>query len=130
MVSEALIQLAVDQGLVAADRGIGTDLEVGPAQLVLDLFVALLDPVADRVEARDLSRAGCWVRAPDFAGTAGPGQVTLSGRVAGSAVTDTRRRAPSSPHQPTVALAARQVLACPSRKVRVTGCQSQRHDER
>ena len=25
---------AVDQGLVAADRGVGADLEVGPAQLV------------------------------------------------------------------------------------------------
>ena len=33
---------AVDQGLVAADGGIGADLEVGPAQLVLDLLVALL----------------------------------------------------------------------------------------
>ena len=34
---------AVDQGLVAADRDIGADLEVGPAQLVLDLLIALLD---------------------------------------------------------------------------------------
>ena len=34
---------AVDQRLVAADRDIGADLEVGPAQLVLDLLVALLD---------------------------------------------------------------------------------------
>src|SRR5689334_4282181 len=33
---------AVDRGLVAADRGVGADLEVGPAQLVFDLFVALL----------------------------------------------------------------------------------------
>src|SRR5712691_2316818 len=38
---------AVDQGLVPADRGVGADLEVGPAQLVLDLLVALLDPVPD-----------------------------------------------------------------------------------
>src|SRR4051794_39522771 len=29
---------AVDQGLVAADRGGGADLEVGPAEFVLDLF--------------------------------------------------------------------------------------------
>jgi hypothetical protein len=34
---------AVDQGLVAADGDVGADLEVGPAQLVLDLLVALLD---------------------------------------------------------------------------------------
>jgi len=34
---------AVDQDLVAADRDIGADLEIGPAQLVLDLFVTLLD---------------------------------------------------------------------------------------
>ena len=34
---------AVDQGLVAADGDIGADLEVGPAQLVLDLLVALLN---------------------------------------------------------------------------------------
>src|SRR6266705_7179936 len=41
---------AVDQGLVAADGDVGADLEVGPAQFVLDLFVALLDPVADAVD--------------------------------------------------------------------------------
>jgi hypothetical protein len=40
----------VHQGLVAADGGIGADLEVGPAQFVLDLLVALLDPVADAVD--------------------------------------------------------------------------------
>ena len=34
---------AVDQHLVAPDRGVRADLEVGPAQLVLDLLVALLD---------------------------------------------------------------------------------------
>src|SRR4051812_21616440 len=42
---------AVHEGLVAADRGRGADLEVGPAEFVLDLFVALLDPVPDPVEA-------------------------------------------------------------------------------
>src|SRR5438034_4411691 len=36
---------AVDQDLVPADRGVGADLEVGPAQLVLDLLVALPGPV-------------------------------------------------------------------------------------
>ena len=34
------------------------------------------------------------------------------------------RRAPSGPHQPSDASAAHQVSVCPSRKVRVTGCQS------
>jgi hypothetical protein len=34
---------AVDQHLVAADREVGTDLEIGPAEFVLDLLVALLD---------------------------------------------------------------------------------------
>src|SRR5262249_55942087 len=48
---------AVDQGLVAADRDIGADLEVGPAQLVFDLFVALLDPVPDAVDPHDLGQA-------------------------------------------------------------------------
>src|ERR1700691_4119982 len=37
---------AVDEHLVAADRDVGAHLEVGPAQLVLDLLVRLLDPVA------------------------------------------------------------------------------------
>jgi hypothetical protein len=34
---------AVDQHLVAADGDVGADLEVGPAELVLDLLVALLN---------------------------------------------------------------------------------------
>ena len=41
--SPAEAKRAVDQGLVAADRNIGADLEVGPAQLVFDLLVALLN---------------------------------------------------------------------------------------
>src|SRR4051794_37668565 len=36
---------AADEGLVAADGDVGADLEIGPAQLVLDLLVALLGPV-------------------------------------------------------------------------------------
>ena len=48
-------------------------------------------------------------------------QVALPGRVPGSAVATTSRRAPSGPHQPKVASAAHQVSVCPSRKVRVTG---------
>src|SRR5262249_43600390 len=66
---------AVDQGLVAADRDVGADLEVGPAQLVLDLLVALLDPVPDAVDPRDLSQARSRVRAVCLARPAGPGQV-------------------------------------------------------
>ena len=34
---------AVDQRLVAADGDVGADLEIGPAQLVLDLLAALLN---------------------------------------------------------------------------------------
>jgi hypothetical protein len=68
---------------VAADGGVGADLEVGPAEFVLDLLVALLDPVADAVDPRDLGQSGGRVRAVCLAGTAGPGQVgdqALGGR--------------------------------------------------
>ena len=41
--SPAEAERAVDQRLVAADREVGADLEVGPAQLVFDLLVALLN---------------------------------------------------------------------------------------
>src|SRR5882762_3390752 len=121
---------AVDQGLVAADRDFGADLEVGPAQLVLDLLVALLDPVPDAVQAHDLGQAGSRPGAVFLAWAAGPGQlvtryqVALSGKVPGSAVATTSRRTPSGPHPPRLASAARQVSACPSRTVLVTGCQS------
>ncbi len=47
----------------------------------------------------------------------------MSGRLSGSADATTRRRALSGPHQPSAAPAAGQVSVCPSRKVRVTGCQ-------
>jgi hypothetical protein len=120
---------AVDQDLVAADRDVRADLEVGPAQVVLDLLVALLDPVADRVDPGDLSQAGRRVRAARLAGAAGAGrlvtryQVALSGSVPGSAVATTRRRTPSGPHPPSSASAARQVSACPSRNVRLTSVQ-------
>src|SRR5215469_2769445 len=53
---------AVDQGLVAADREVGADLETGPARLVFDLLAALLDPGADRVDPHDLGQAGGRVR--------------------------------------------------------------------
>src|SRR5579859_4939421 len=54
---------AVDQGLVATDRGGGTNLEVGPAQLVFDLFVAWLDPVPDPLAPHHLGQVRCLVLA-------------------------------------------------------------------
>jgi hypothetical protein len=38
-------------------------LEVGPAEFVFDLFVALLDPVPDPVEAYDFGQIGRFERA-------------------------------------------------------------------
>jgi len=35
---------------MAMDRGVGADLEVGPAELVFGLFVALFNPVPDAVD--------------------------------------------------------------------------------
>src|SRR5262245_61679924 len=49
---------AVDQNLVAADGAVGADLEVGPAEFVLDLLVALFDPGPQSVEADDLGEVG------------------------------------------------------------------------
>ena len=49
---------AAHEDVVAADRGGGADLEVGPAELVFDLLVALLDPVAQPVAAHDLGQVG------------------------------------------------------------------------
>jgi hypothetical protein len=54
---------AVDQGLVAADGDVGADLEVGPAQFVLDLLAALPGPVPDPVDPHDLGQARRRVRA-------------------------------------------------------------------
>ena len=56
-------ECAVDQHLVAADGDVGADLEISPAQLVLDLLVTLLDPVADGVDPGDLGQGGGRVRA-------------------------------------------------------------------
>jgi hypothetical protein len=88
----------VDQGWVTADRGGGTDLEVGPAEFVLDLLVALLDPVPDPVKPHDFGQVGRLVRrACSVVRAAGPGrlvarcQVALSGSVCGSVVAMTRR---------------------------------------
>ncbi len=99
---------AVDQHLVTADREVGADLEVSPAQLVLDLLIPLLDPVPDPVDPHDLGQAGRRVRAARLARAAGRGrfvtryQVALSGRCP-VAVATTRRRASSGPHPPSEA---------------------------
>ena len=46
---------AVDQHLVTANGDIGANLEVGPPELVLDLLVRLLYPMAQPVDPHDLS---------------------------------------------------------------------------
>lgn len=50
---------AVGQSLVSADGGVGAHLGVGPAQFILDLLVALLDPVAHRVDPHHFSQIRC-----------------------------------------------------------------------
>ena len=49
---------AAHQRPVPADGPVGADLEVGPAELAFDLLVALLDPVAQPVQAHDLGQVG------------------------------------------------------------------------
>src|SRR5215218_3328238 len=44
------------QGPVPPDRPVAADLEVGPAELALDLLVALLDPVAQPIQAHHLGQ--------------------------------------------------------------------------
>ncbi len=121
---------AVDQGLVSADGDIVADLEVGPAQLVLDLLVALPDPVPDAVDPHDLCQAGARVRAAVLARTAGrcrlmaSYQVALGGRCPGRRWPPPGAWCRPTPHQPTVGSAAHQVSVCPSQKAQVPGCQS------
>lgn len=115
---------------MVADRDVGAGLEVGPAEFVLDLLVALLDPVPQPVEPYHFGEISGWVAAVCSRGDPGRGrlvaryQVDVSGRVAGSVVTTTSRIAPLGPHQPGWASAAHQVAVRPLRKLRVTGCQS------
>ena len=66
---------AVDHYLVAADRDVGADLEIGPAQLVLDLLIRLLHPVPQPVDPGDLIQARGRSRAVLLARAAWPGQV-------------------------------------------------------
>lgn len=72
---------AVDQGVVVADGAVGADLEVCPAEFVLDLFVALLDPRPQAVETDDLGEGSRRVRAGGGVGSVGVGQV--GGQVSG-----------------------------------------------
>ncbi len=115
---------AVDQHLVPADRDIGADLEVGPAQLVLDLLVALLHPVPQAVDPHHLGQGCGRVRAVRLLRAAGAGQVgdqVPGGLVRqGAGVGGGHRQAPGAvrPHQPKVASAANQVSACPDRQIR------------
>ncbi len=53
---------------MAADSGNGADLEVGPAEFVLDLLVALLDLVSQPVEPYHLGEIGGRVPAALLAG--------------------------------------------------------------
>jgi hypothetical protein len=115
---------------MAADRGVGADLEVGPAQLVLDLPLALLDPVADAVDPHHLGQVRGRVRAAGLAQAARLGQVRgqvpgglvrQGGRVGGG---DRQAGEVVASHQPSVASAACQVSACSSRNVRTTGSRS------
>ncbi len=65
----------VDQYLVMTDRKIGVDLEISPAEFVLDLLVALLDPVADAEDPHTIARSNPFARAcppPGPAGTLWP----------------------------------------------------------
>ena len=49
---------AEDEVPVPTDRLVGADHEVGPAQLLLELLVALLDPVPQAVQPDDLGQVG------------------------------------------------------------------------
>jgi hypothetical protein len=87
---------AVDQGLVAADRGSGAGLEASPSELVSDMLVALLDPVPDPVQPDHLGEVGLFLElARVVVQAAGPGslvaryQLPLSGKVCGSVVATT-----------------------------------------
>jgi hypothetical protein len=69
---------------MAADRDVGPDLEVGPAQLVFDLFVALPGPVPDAVDPGYLGQVCGRVGAGGLTRAAWPGQV--GGQVSGGLV--------------------------------------------
>ncbi len=123
---------AVHQRLVAADRRVGADAEVGPGEFVPDLLVALLDPVAGGVDPNDFGQVSGREGLSAARGEPGRGrfvaryQVFFSGRVAGAVVATTWRVRPSGPQHRNVASAAHRVAVCPSRKARVTGVQPTR----
>jgi hypothetical protein len=99
-----------DQHPVAADRPVGADLEVAPAQLALDLLVALLDPVAQPIQPHHLGKVGLLGAAGGGAGQVGQQVSTaVPGSLAGSVVATTSRNRRSGPQPPRVASAAHQV---------------------
>src|SRR5512132_672797 len=112
---------ATDQRPVPADDPVGSDLEVGPAELAFDLLVALLDPVAQPVQAHHLGQVGLLGAA---AGGAGRGrlvsryQLLWPGSLAGSVLATTSRSRRSGPQPRSCASAAHQVSLWPSRKRR------------
>ncbi len=88
---------------MTADGSVGADLEVGPAQSVLDLLVALLGPGPQPVEPDGSARPACG-RGPVAArGASGRGrsvarnQVAFSGSTPESVVATTGRRGQSGP---------------------------------
>ncbi len=100
---------AQDQGPVPADGAVAADLEVGPAQFVFDLLVALLHPVAQPVQAHHLSEIGGRKRRLRCPWPAGSGQVRRQipsgegwqrGRVGGRHHQARSRRPPPAPTGP------------------------------
>src|SRR5207247_8315036 len=102
-----------------------------PAELLLDLLVALLDPVAQAVQAHHLGQVGrrearTWPPTLRWGRLVTRYQVDSFGNRAGSVVAATSRNRRSGP-QPaagSAASAAHQVSVWPSRKRRVTLVQS------
>ena len=97
------------------------DLEVGPAELAFDLLVALLDPVAQPVQAHDLGQVGRLGAARWRVGAGWSADTRCCARagVPGSVVATTSRSGRSGPQPPSWASAAHQVSVWPSRKRRV-----------
>jgi hypothetical protein len=92
---------------VPPDGPVASDLEVGPAELVLDLLVALLDPVAQPIGTDDLGKLGLL-----GAAAGGASQVAQQipggqlGRCSGSVVATTSRWCRFGPQPPSTASAA------------------------
>jgi hypothetical protein len=111
---------AAHQRPVPADRPISADLEVGPAELVLDLPVALLDPVAQPIQPHDLPKLSLL-----GAARGGASQVAQQYQVVSLGSRSGRWWPPPAGAAPLAPAAqhrvrGHQVWVCPSRKRRVT----------